>query len=99
MLSKNGSGFFRGKRIRTDVGASTEILNLRYGQPMSLTVQSTQGFHRGDVFHYDDVQPGDQFSIILTASLTQTAPGTYEFRGQLETTIVPPSGQDVLIKR
>ena len=44
--SKDGSGFFRGKRIRTAAGATAEIASVRYGQPMSLTLQSTEGFHR-----------------------------------------------------
>ena len=48
-----------------------------------------------DVFHYDDVQAGDQFTIILTASLSQTAPGQYEFRGQSEAALEPPSGPTV----
>ena len=52
-----------------------------------------------DVFHYDDVQPGDQFTIILTASLTQTAPGQYEFRGQSKATLKPPPGQKVNLQR
>ena len=35
-----------------------------------------------DVFHYDDVQAGDQFAVILTASMPQTVPGQYEFHSQ-----------------
>jgi hypothetical protein len=97
--SRTGSGFFRGKRIRTDTGATAEIVSVRSGQPMLLTVQSTKGFHAGEVFHYDDVQPGDQFTIILTASLAQTAPGQYEFRGQSNATLKPPPGQKVNIQR
>jgi hypothetical protein len=91
--SKAGSGFFQGKRIRTDTGATAQIVTARHGQPMSLTVQSTKGFHAGDVFHYDDVQPGDHFTIILTASLAQTAPGQYDFHGQSKAALEPPPGQ------
>ncbi len=97
--SKAGSGFFQGKRIRTDTGASAGIVSVRFGQPMSLTVQSTEGFHAGDVFHYDDVQPGDQFTIILTASLSQITPGQYEFQGQSEAALETPPGQKVQIQR
>ncbi|MCX6101373.1 MAG: hypothetical protein NTV92_08150, partial [Candidatus Bipolaricaulota bacterium] len=57
VISKDGSGFFQGKRIRTDAGATTEIVSARSTKPMSLTVQSTAGFHAGDVFHYDDARP------------------------------------------
>jgi hypothetical protein len=52
-----------------------------------------------DVFHYDDVQPGDQFTIVLTASLAQTAPSQYEFRGQSKAALDPPPGQKVNILR
>jgi hypothetical protein len=97
--SRTGSGFFHGKRIRTATGVTAEIVSVRPGQPMSLTVQSTKGFHAGDVFHYDDVQPGDQFTIILTASLSQTAPGHYGFRGQSKATLKPPPGQKVNLQR
>ena len=99
VISRSGSGFFRGKRIRTDTGATAEIVNVRPGQPMSLTVQSTKGFHAGEVFHYDDVQPGDQFTIILTASLSQTAPGQYDFRSQSAATLKPPPGEKVNLQR
>jgi hypothetical protein len=93
--NKAGSGFFQGKRIRTDTGATAQIVAARHGQPMSLTVQSTKGLHAGDVFHYDDVQPGDHFTIILTASLAQTAPGQYDFHGQSKAALEPPPGQKV----
>jgi hypothetical protein len=99
VISRGGSGFFRGKRIRTTTGASAEIVNVRYGQPMSLTVQSTEGFHAGDEFHYDDVQPGDHFTILLTASLAQIAPGQYDFRGQCKAAFDSPPGQKVSIRR
>jgi hypothetical protein len=94
-----GSGFFRGKRIRTDTGATAEIVNVRPGQPMSLTVRSTEGFYAGDVFHYDDVQPGDHFTILLTASLAQTAPGQYDFHGQPKAALELPRGQKVHLQR
>ena len=95
---KAGSGFFRGKRIRTDGGATAEIVSVRPGQPMSLTVQSTAGFHAGDSFHYDDVQPGDHFTILLTASLALTAPGQYGFHGQSKPALKSPPGQKVQIQ-
>jgi hypothetical protein len=99
VLSKSGSGFFQGKCIRTAAGATAQIVSVRYGQPMSLTVQSTEGFHPGDVFHYDDVQPGDQFTIILTATLAQTAPGEYDFHCQNQAALDPPPGQRVHVRQ
>jgi hypothetical protein len=93
--SRAGSGFFQGKRIRTDTGVTAEIVNVRHGQPMTLTVESANGFHAGEVFHYDDVQPGDYFTITLSASLAQTAPGQYEFRGGSKAALDLPSGQKV----
>ncbi len=60
----NGSGFFRGKRIRSASGAETRVASIKYGNPMTLTVESTKGFKPGDMFYYDDLQPGDSFEIL-----------------------------------
>jgi hypothetical protein len=59
----NGSGFLDGKRIRTAAGAATRLVSVRYGLPMVLSVESTAGFKPGEVFYYDDIQPGDDFEI------------------------------------
>ncbi len=91
--SKGGSGFFRGKRIRTAAGATAEIASVVYGQPMTLTLDSTRGFRAGDVFYYDDVQPGDQFTIVLSASLSPTTTGQYELQGLSPAELEPPQGQ------
>jgi hypothetical protein len=61
----SGSGFFNGKRIRTAAGAATRLVSVRYGIPMTLTVESSRGFKPGEVFYYDDIQPGDTFEIPL----------------------------------
>jgi hypothetical protein len=55
--------------------------------------------NKRDVLHYDDVQPGDQLTIILTASLSQTVPGEYEFHSQSQAAFEPPPGQKVNIQR
>jgi hypothetical protein len=60
----NGSGFFQGKRIRSASGASTNVVSIRYGNPMALTLDSAAGFKPGDLFYYDDLQPGDSFEIL-----------------------------------
>jgi len=62
-----GSGFFDGKRIRSASGAATKIVSVRYGIPMTLTVDSASGFKPGEVFYYDDIQPGDAFDLPLVA--------------------------------
>jgi hypothetical protein len=62
-----GSGFFKGKRIRSESGASTRIVSVRYGIPMTLTVEDSSGFKPGEVFHYDDLQPGDDFDVPLVS--------------------------------
>lgn len=59
----NGSGFFNGKRIRSASGTSTRIISVRCGNPMTLTVENSAGFKPGEVFYYDDIQPGDSFAI------------------------------------
>lgn len=63
----NGSGFFNGKRIRAASGAETRIVSVRYGIPMILTVDSSSEFQPGEVFYYDDIQPGDAFDIPLVS--------------------------------
>ena len=65
----NGSGFLNGKRIRSAAGASTNVVSIRYGNPMVLAVDSTAGFKPGDLFSYDDLQPGDSFEILNVAFL------------------------------
>ena len=60
----NGSGFLSGKRIRSASGASANVASIRYGNPMSLTVDSTAAFKPGDIFYYDDLQPGDSYEIL-----------------------------------
>jgi len=58
-----GSGFFSGKRIRSASGAETRIVSARFGNPMTLAVESSAGFKPGEVFYYDDIQPDDSFVI------------------------------------
>ncbi len=60
---ENGSGFFAGKRIRSASGATTTVVSVRYGVPMTLTVASSAGFRPGERFVYDDLQPGDRFEV------------------------------------
>ena len=66
-----GSGFFNGKRIRSASGAETRIVSVRYGIPMTLTVDSSSGFKPGEVFYYDDIQPGDGFDVPLVSYFRQ----------------------------
>ena len=77
----------------TQVGWSRQTASVVYGQPMTLTLDSTEGFHAGDVFYYDDVQPGDQFTIMLSAFLSPTATGQYELQGLSAADLEPPQGQ------
>jgi len=60
-----GSGFLNGKRIRTGAGAATRLVSVRYGVPMTLSVENAAGFRPGEEFFYDDIQPGDEFEILL----------------------------------
>jgi Heparinase II/III-like protein len=60
-----GSGFFDGKRLRTASGAATRLVSVRFGNPMTLIVESAAGFKPGDAFYYDDIQAGDSFDIPL----------------------------------
>jgi hypothetical protein len=67
----NGSGFLNGKRIRTAAGASTKLVSVRYGIPMTLTVESSRGFKQGSIFYYDDIQRGDAFDIPLVTYISE----------------------------
>ncbi len=67
----NGSGFFNAKRIRSASGAVTRIVAVRYGVPMTLAVESSSAFKPGEVFYYDDIQPGDTFDIPLVSFLSR----------------------------
>ncbi|HWQ52949.1 MAG TPA: heparinase II/III family protein [Bryobacteraceae bacterium] len=72
-------GFFAGKRIRTQSGASAVIRSVRAGNPMTLTVDSTAPLKAGERFEYVDVQAGDVFEILpavwVTPGGAKTTPG------------------------
>jgi hypothetical protein len=67
----NGSGFLDGKNIRSASGADTNVVSIRYGNPMTLILDSTAGFRPGDLFFYDDLQPGDSFEVLSVAFLEE----------------------------
>ncbi len=95
VLPCRDSGFFRGKRIRAASGASAQITTAHYAEPMLLTVDSTKGLKAGDTFVYDDVQPGDQFTLLTTASLVQTTAGHYQLQSHGSASITPPASNSV----
>jgi len=91
------TGFFRGKRITTISGVSTRVSSVRTGKPMVLTVQNLAGFKPGDVFYYEDLQPGDDFAIMTIISLIDRGKDEYQMSGNCDATITAPKG--VQIKR
>lgn len=76
-----GTRFFDGKRIRANSGAETEVRKIVYGPPMTLTIDSPEGFKPGDFFTYHDVKEGDQFTIATTISLAAKPGGGYDTTG------------------
>ncbi len=84
------SGFFQGKTIRATSGASAQITATKHGSPMTLSVDNSQDFKSGDVFFYEDLQPGDSFEILSDVSISQTKPGRFLYKGIGFTTITPP---------
>lgn len=84
------SNFFQGKTIRATSGAHSQITGTKHGSPMTLSVKNAQNFKVGDVFFYEDLQPGNSFEILSDISISQTKPGTYRYNGIGRTNIAPP---------
>jgi hypothetical protein len=89
---RGDSTFFAGKRLQSVRGARTTIAGMAYGPPMTVRVESTQGFTGGDVFHYYDVQEGDRFEIAAALSLSRTDSGEYRLRSDAPVEVTPPAG-------
>lgn len=89
------SGFFVGKLIQGDSGASTTITDMVAVKPDKLEVQSLQGFEAGDTFYYRDVQPGDRLFVPQEVSLVRTGGTTYRASGNTSATVTAPAGVTV----
>ncbi|MFP3903229.1 MAG: NADase-type glycan-binding domain-containing protein [Armatimonadota bacterium] len=80
--------FFDGKRLmKPDGSVSTQIASTKYGQPMQIEVQSTEGLSQGDTLYYVDLKPGDEFVVNNWASLTVDPTGAISIAGTDDVTI------------
>jgi hypothetical protein len=80
--------FFAGKLLTTaDGSAATTIRNLATGQPITITVDSTEGFTDGAECYYHDVRPGDSALINTSASLQRSGPDTYTLQANTSVTV------------
>jgi len=87
------SGFFRGKWLQaTPGGAGTRIRQVEFASTgaMTIRVDSAAGFSVGQVFHYHDLQPGDEATIQHHLALTGVSPRTYALRTNTDVKLVPP---------
>lgn len=87
-----GSTFFQGKRIRSESGAVTRIRSVSQGQPVVLKVESSRGFRTGEMFYYEDLQPGDVFDVPAVLSIAETAPNRYRISGNPRPKVSAPAG-------
>jgi len=58
--------FFDGKLLRSSSGATTHIKTMVFGRPMTLRVESVDGFKEGDTLFYYDVQEGDAATLAVS---------------------------------
>lgn len=93
------AAFFQGKRLQTEDGsAATNIRELIWGSPLTIRVDSTEGFKEGQAFRYHDVQRGDEVLVQHYVSLTRVSPRTYELRTNTDVTLAAPSGSRISYK-
>ena len=60
------TGFFDGKLVRGPAGVATRIKSVEFGVPMTLRVESIEGFTEGDTLYYYDVHKGDDVTLPLS---------------------------------
>jgi len=93
---KSPTGFFQGKLLQSEDGfVSTHVREVRFGQPMTIRVDSTQGLRPGDKFFYRDVQMGDTVTRHHYCVIRQTAAGQYTYDSNTSSRIDAPPGVEV----
>jgi hypothetical protein len=86
--------FFGGKLITAaDGSASTIVRGIATGQPITITVDSTEGFEDGMECRYHDVKPGDTATIHTRASLQRTAGDNFMVRANAALTFTETGEQ------
>jgi len=82
------ANFFAGKLLTTADGAArATVREVVFGQPMTIRVDSTEGFGDGDICYYHDVRPGDRATIHVAATLTRVGDGLHQLIATAPVTI------------
>jgi Heparinase II/III-like protein len=89
------SGFFRGKLIKSASGAETKIIHATPGKTLELEVEDVSAFKPGEIFHYIDIQKGDNFRIDAVGRL-ERLPDGYRYAGTAAADIQTPAGARLL---
>ena len=89
-VTRQESGFFRGKLIRSASGSETRIIRATPGKALELEVEDASTFKPGEVFHYIDIQKGDRFRVDAIGRLERLASGEYQYTGTSAADIRPP---------
>jgi hypothetical protein len=95
-VTRQESGFFRGKLIRSESGAETRIVGATPGKTLALEVEDTAKFVPGEIFYFIDLQKGDRFRIDAVGRLERLASGEYQFTGTAAADVLPPAAARVL---
>lgn len=80
-VKRSDSGFFRGKLIQGASGGRTRILGSVPGRLLTLEVEDSSIFKKGEIFSYQDIQPGDQFRIESLVSVEFPESGGHRSAG------------------
>jgi hypothetical protein len=95
-VTRQDSGFFQGKLIRSASGAETRIVRTTPGKALELEVEDASVFKPGEIFHYIDLQKGDRFRIDAVGRIERLSSGEYQYAGTAGAEIQPPKGERVL---
>jgi hypothetical protein len=89
-VTRQESGFFRGKLIRGESGTETRIVRTTPGKALELEVEDAAAFEPGEIFHYIDIQKGDRFRIDAVGRLERLPSGEYRYASTAAADIRPP---------
>jgi len=61
---RGSTRYMDGKRIVREDGKIATVTSTTHVHPLQVRVDDVDGFEVGDVFYYEDLQPGDTFEVI-----------------------------------
>ncbi|HNT34253.1 MAG TPA: heparinase II/III family protein, partial [bacterium] len=92
VLRKSPSGYFRGKKLCNESRTVwTTVHSVKQGAPVvEIEVDSTTGFKAGDVFFYNDIQPGDTLTVQHFVELKKLPEGTWALNANTDVMVSVP---------